>query len=184
MQNLLALILLGISVGLDGFAVAISIGLSGINQAVRFRVGLVFGLFETGMPLIGLVIGQKLSIILNGHANTIGGSLLILTGIYEMLSSLKGEDKKEAKTAVKSWSKLMMASLAISIDNLIIGIGLGTRQISIPLAALVIGIASVGLALIGLELGNRIGATIGKYSELFSGGIIILVGFAIIFNLI
>jgi putative Mn2+ efflux pump MntP len=35
---------------------------------------------------------------------------------------------------------------------------------------------SIGLSLVGLELGNRIGVRIGEYSELLGGGVLIGVG--------
>ena len=53
---MIALILAAFAVGFGNFAASISIGLSGADRAARFRVGLVFGIFETVMPLIGLLV--------------------------------------------------------------------------------------------------------------------------------
>ena len=54
----LALVLSAFAVGLDNFAAAIGIGLAGVDARTRLRVGVVFGLFEAGMPLVGILIGH------------------------------------------------------------------------------------------------------------------------------
>jgi hypothetical protein len=45
-------ILVAFALGLDNFAVAMGIGLSGTDR--RLRIALIFGIFEAAMPLIGL----------------------------------------------------------------------------------------------------------------------------------
>jgi putative Mn2+ efflux pump MntP len=173
------LILLGLSVGLGNFAASIAIGLSGVNRAIRTKVALVFGLFETGMPIVGLLAGRQLAGVLGNHANIVGGGLLVLTGLYEIRSSLANSDKKDVGSTAKAWRKLLLAGLALSIDNLIIGFSLGAYKSPILLSVVVIGSSSVALSLVGLELGKRIGSRFEKYSEVFSGLILLLVGIAI-----
>jgi putative Mn2+ efflux pump MntP len=172
----LTLLLVGLSVGLGNFAASVAIGLGGVNRSLRLRIAIIFGLFETGMPIIGLLIGQKIAHYLGGHANFIGGSMLGLTGIYLMVNSLKRTDDKKVSQAINGWMKLLLAGLSLSIDNLIVGFGLGTHHQSILLAAIIIGATSVCLALLGLELGNSLNRKVEEYSELLSGLILISVG--------
>ena len=47
---MLALVLVAVSLGLSNFAAAVGIGVSGVDARTRLRVGVIFGLFETGMP--------------------------------------------------------------------------------------------------------------------------------------
>lgn len=184
MNNLLTLLLLGISVGLGNFAASIAIGMSGVSRSVRTKIAIVFGLFETGMPIIGLIIGKQISNLFGSYANYIGDGLLLLAGVYELVGSFKDDDTKEVKVVVKNNFKLIMAGLALSIDNLVIGFSLGTHKEPLLLSAAVIGCTSVVLALIGLELGHQLGKKIGKLSEALSGLILISVAFALIFKLI
>ncbi len=51
------LFLVSISIGLGNFAASIGIGMGGVNAATRLRIAIVFGLFEGGMPVVGLLIG-------------------------------------------------------------------------------------------------------------------------------
>ena len=56
---MVALVLVAVSVGLSNFAAAIGIGVSGIDARTRLRVGVIFGLFETAMPILGLLLGPQ-----------------------------------------------------------------------------------------------------------------------------
>jgi NNP family nitrate/nitrite transporter-like MFS transporter len=59
------------------------------------------------------------------------------------------------------------------------GFALGVYQINIVLAAAVMGVVSVGMSLIGLELGSRLGARVEAWSEEIGGGVLILLGIAL-----
>ncbi len=179
MTKLIALVLIGLSVGMGNFAASIAIGLGGVNRSLRIRIALVFGIFETGMPIIGLLIGQRFALLLGNKANLIGSSLLILTGLYVIIGKFRKVDNKDVNFATQGWTKLLLAGLSLSIDNLIVGFSLGTRHQSILLSVVIIGLSSIILALLGLEIGNRLNDRIEGYSELFSGSILILVGILI-----
>ena len=58
---MVALLLVAVSVGLSNFAAAIGIGTGGVDSRTRLRVGLIFGLYEAGMPVAGLLAGQQLA---------------------------------------------------------------------------------------------------------------------------
>ena len=59
------------------------------------------------------------------------------------------------------------------------GFALGTFHVSLALAAVVVGVISVSMSLIGLELGNRIGTKTGQRGELLGGLVLIGVGIAV-----
>ena len=184
MKEVLTLVLVGLSVGLGNFAASIAIGIDGISKAIRIRVILVFGLFETLMPIIGLIIGKNISHYLGGSANLIGGILLGLTGFYLIISSLNRNKSNKNNKLSTDWTSLLITGLALSIDNLIVGFSLGTNNQPLLLAIIIIGTTSIVLALIGLELGNKLKSKTEEYSEILSGAILILVGILIIFKVL
>jgi putative Mn2+ efflux pump MntP len=179
MKQIITLILVGFSVGLSNFASSIAIGLGGVNKNLRLKIAIVFGLFETGMPIVGLVIGHNIASALGGKANIIGGSLLGLTGAYLIIGALRATDKREVTLASRGIGKLFVAGLSLSIDNLIVGFGLGAHKDSLWVSAIVVGTISVLLSLLGLELGSRLGNKVEEYSEVMSGLILIIVGVVI-----
>lgn len=75
--------------------------------------------------------------------------------------------------------RLIVTGIALSVDNLAVGFALGTFQVSLPVAVIVIGAVSVTLSLIGLELGQRLGARTGDRGELLGGLVLIGVGIAV-----
>jgi len=182
---MVALLLVSLSVGLSNFAGAIAIGLSGVDARMRLRVALAFGLFEGGMPVLGLLLGRELASALGSSANLLGGGLLVATGVYSIIAARRigtqhgAPAATEAERARRGHVRLLLASAALSIDNLIVGFALGAYHVSLLVAAVVIAAVSVGLSLVGLELGGRLGERYEKRSELLGGGVLIGVGVAI-----
>jgi hypothetical protein len=41
---------------------------AGVHARTRLRVGLIFGIFEAGMPILGLLLGQSLAHALGSAA--------------------------------------------------------------------------------------------------------------------
>lgn len=175
MQGILGLLLVSVSVGLGNFAGAIGIGLSGINARTRLRVGVAFGLFEAVMPLLGLLVGQAVAGPLGGIAKYVGGAVLVLVGAYTIWQGRRSE-RAEAEPARLHTRRLIVTALALSIDNLAVGFALGVYGINIVLAALTMGVVSVGMSLVGLELGSRAGARVEARSEELGGAVLIGVG--------
>ncbi len=185
MTKIITLLLVGMSVGLSNFAASFAIAIDSKQKLTRRRMALVFGVFETGMPIVGLLIGRVLAKAIGGKANIIGGGLLGLTGLYLFLNSLKNRDELEVeKTAFSNWKTMVLSGLALSVDNLIVSFSLGVFKIPIILAALVIGGVSVLLSLIGLELGKRLSVKFDKYSASLSGLFLLFIAIAIWFKIL
>jgi putative Mn2+ efflux pump MntP len=177
----LGLLLIAAALGLSNLAAAIGIGLSGTNAQVRVRVGVVFGLFEATMPLLGLVLGRQVATSLGSTSTYIGGGLLIATGSYTVLQARRHPSNRgSVGTQLR---RLVVTGAALSGDNLIVGFALGTHKMSLALAAAVIAIVSVAMSLVGLELGRQLGGVVEKWSEEISGAVLILVGVAIALGL-
>lgn len=177
---MLALLLVAGALGLSNFAASVGIGVAGVDARTRLRVGVIFGAFETGMPILGLFLGRSLAATLGRAAHWIGAGLLIATGLYALVQAIHNLGNQEAKDqASQPTGQLVVTGLALSIDNLAVGFALGTYRVSLAIAAIVIGAVSVALSLLGLELGNRIGTRAGERGELIGGIVLIGVGIAI-----
>jgi putative Mn2+ efflux pump MntP len=180
-----ALLLLAVAVGLSNFAASIGIGVSGVNRSTRIRVAVVFGLFEAGMPVAGLVLGQSVAAGLGQAARWLGAAALIAVGTVSLVQARRSRDRKESGDPrpgePRPWGtgRILVSGLALSADNLAVGFALGGYHISLPVAAVVFGIVSVAMSLAGLELGARIGTVTGDRSELIASAMLIAVGTAI-----
>lgn len=175
MAALVGLLLVSVSVGLSNFAGSIGIGLAGIDARTRLRVGIAFGIFEAGMPLLGLVIGHALAGSLGHLGRYIGAAMLVLTGAWTIYQG-RGTEKAAKANVAMSTRTLAVTAIALSIDNLVVGFALGVYHVNLVLAAVVMGIVSVAMSLLGLELGARAGERIEGWAEELGGGVLILVG--------
>jgi manganese efflux pump family protein len=187
--RVIALLLAGMAVGLSNLAASIGIGVTGVDVRTRVQVGLVFGVFEAGMPIVGLLSGQRTAADLGQAVRWPGAVLLMLVGASGLVRSLRdgrsrpaagpaGEDEVPASPA-PGLARLLASGLVLSLDNLVVGFALGTYQVGVLAGAVLIGAVSVAMSLAGLELGGLLGRWAGKRSEQMSGVILILVGAAI-----
>jgi putative Mn2+ efflux pump MntP len=180
---MLALLLVSVSLGLSNFAASVGIGVGGVDARTRLQVGLIFGVFEAAMPVLGLLAGRGLAGPLGHAAHWIGAGLLIATGACAVIQAFRSphvpdDDAPAGRAGPQTW-RLVVTGAALSIDNLAVGFALGTYHVSLPVAAIVIGAVSVTMALAGLELGHLLGARAGGRGELLGGVVLIGVGAAI-----
>jgi putative Mn2+ efflux pump MntP len=179
--TILGLLAVSLSVGLSNLAGAIGIGLAGVDSRVRLQVGLAFGFFEALMPIVGLLLGQQVSGYLAGWTAYFAGGLLILTGVYTIWQGRRQQAPPRGRIQRR---QLLVTAAALSIDNLAVGFALGVYRVPVVLAALTIGIVSVVMSLIGLELGSRLGRRVEAWSEELSGGVLVVLGLAIALGLV
>ncbi len=182
---MIALLLAAVAVGLGNLAAAIGIGVAGVDAKTRLRVGAVFGVFEAGMPVVGLLAGRRFATELGEAVRWPAASLLMLVGALALIRSIResrrspGPAPRQPAIPAPGLGRLLLSGLALSLDNLVIGFALGTYGVGIAAGALVIGAVSVAMSLAGLELGSMLGRWAGRRSEQMSGVILILVGAAI-----
>jgi manganese efflux pump family protein len=185
----LALLLLAAALGLDNLAAGIGFGVAAtgrVSGGTRVRIAVVFGLFEAGMPVLGLVLGHGLADSIGAAARWLGGAALIVFGVAGLVQARREsgdpghEDNERAqppqRSTVQPIGRLLLAGLVLSGDNLAAGFALGAYQVSIAAAAVVFGAVSVVMSLAGLELGARIGTAAGERSELVACTLLIVVG--------
>ncbi len=191
---MLALLLLAAALGLDNFAAALGIGVGGVDGSTRVRVAVVFGLFEAGMPVLGLLLGHGLADSLGQVARWLGGAVLIAFGAVGLIQArraawreagqekgtppglLAGPGEQERPRRI---GRMLIGGLVLSGDNLAAGFALGAYHTNLIVAAAVFGVVSVAMSLVGLELGARIGAAAGERSELIACTLLIVVGIII-----
>ena len=193
---MLALLLLAVALGLSNFAAAIGIGVSGVRGRARVQIAVVFGVFEAGMPVLGVALGQGVAASLGQAARWLGGAALIAIGLTSLILAWRGARGARGARAAggraggggpspdgdgPSWrlGRIVVSGLALSIDNLAAGFALGAYHTGLALAATVFGAVSVVMTLAGLELGARLGARAGDRSELIASVMLIAVGIAV-----
>jgi putative Mn2+ efflux pump MntP len=170
------------SLSLDAFAVATVAGitLSEPSRRQRFRLSFHFGVFQALMLAAGWFLGNTVARLLDGLDAWVAFALLALVGgniIRNALSCAKEECGKVDPT--RGW-ELVFLSVGTSLDALAVGISLAMVNTLIFRSALVVGLVSYGMTLLGMGIGQRIGAMWGRRAELFGGAVLILIGLNIL----
>ena len=179
---MLRLALVAVALGLSNLAAAVAIGLVGVDARTRWRVGTVFGAFECSMPVVGLLLGRKVAAYAGSVSSYIGGGVLIAVGFYAVLRARQGRD--QSKPPSPRIGSLLASGAALSVDNLVVGFGLGAEHIGVLTAAVAIATMSVAMSLVGLELGHRLGRAVEMRSEQIGGAVLMVVGMAIAVGLL
>jgi len=178
-MGLFELFMIAVGLSMDAFAVAICKGLS--VEKVKFKhgliVGLYFGGFQAGMPLLGYFLGSSFAKYIESFDHWIAFVLLGIIGINMIRES--GEEEEELNGSFGFKAMLPMA-VATSIDALAVGISFAIMQVQIGWAVTFIGIITFTLSAIGVKIGNHFGAKYKSKAELFGGIVLILLGIKIL----
>jgi manganese efflux pump family protein len=95
--RVVALLLAAVAVGLSNLAAAIGIGVTGVNTRIRLQVGLVYGVFEAGMPIVGLLIGQRFATDMDKAVRWPGAILLMIVGAQGLVRSIRESRRNTAE---------------------------------------------------------------------------------------
>jgi manganese efflux pump family protein len=156
-----------IPLGFDTFAVAVALGLRGLCP---LKPALLFALFETAAPLIGIVVGRYVGLWFGALAVYIGAIILIGIGIHTLRETLDNLDNNEAESlSFESVQGILLAGSAISTDEMAMGFPLGA--LGLPIVVVLAAIASQAFfaTVIGIFVGRRIGTALGKLTSRIAG---------------
>src|SRR5437016_2912151 len=155
----LTLIALVVPLGLDTFAVAAALGMSGLTRRDRIRVTMLFTLFEMGMPIVGIVLGAVAGTVAGNAADYVAIAILIALGIF-MLWPRPDDRDDPARVGLLARTRGLAAiglGISISLDELAIGFTLGLLRFPVVLVIALIGFQTLIVTQAGLRLGLRLG---------------------------
>lgn len=158
----LEIMILGFALSLDAMSVAIGLSLCGpsLTRKDEARLGLYFGLFQAGMPILGFFMGQGFRSYVYAFDHWIAFGLLLYISINMLIEAMKSRHAvcTPADREALSRGRLILLSVATSIDALAAGISLAmTADYPIIWAALSIGCITFTLTWIGAHFGSRLG---------------------------
>lgn len=179
-MGILELLILGVGLSMDAFAVAICKGLSIKKLSLKdmLIVGLWFGFFQGAMPLLGYLFGSWFSESIRAVDHWIAFVLLCLIGANMIREALKGdEEKSDSSLNIKV---MLPLALATSIDALAVGVSLACLEVNIYMAVLVIALITFLISACGVKIGNVFGLRFKTKAEILGGVILIGLGIKIL----
>jgi len=183
-MDLYSIIFIAIGLAMDAFAVSITSG--AVVDRIKFRYGLKvassFGFFQAIMPIFGWLAGRSFFDMIRPADTWVAFILLLTIGIKMIYNSFQKIEKK--KIPKLSGKTLLLLSIATSIDALAVGLSLSLVNVNIFIPALIIGITTLFLSMVGMFIGKHVGHLFGNRAELLGGAILILIGFKILLTTI
>lgn len=182
-MTLVEIVLIALGLSMDAFAVAISLGLSAKKAGLKEMVitGLYFGLFQAVMPIAGYFLGMRFAGKIAAFDHWIVFVLLGFIGGKMIKDSFAHEEAKgESNENLFRFFKLFPLSVATSIDALAIGITLALFNVSILIAAPLIGSITFVMSLYAIKIGHVFGLKFKSKAELAGGTVLVLLGIKIV----
>ncbi len=182
-MDLLTICGIAVALAMDAFAVALGAGviLYPVSGRQLFRLGFHFGLFQGMMPVIGWLAGMGLKQFVAVYAPWLAFFLLSFVG-GKMIFEAMAEDEERQQHDPTRGMTMVMLSLATSIDALAVGFSLSLLGVAIWTPALVIGIITAALTVVGMLLGGKIGTLLGRRVEIIGGLVLIGIGLKILLH--
>lgn len=189
-MGLAELVLLAVGLSMDAFAVSIckGLGMKKINLKVAVVLGLFFGGFQAGMPVIGWALGSQFMGIIGSIDHWIAFILLAFIGgkmLWEAFTEDEdedeGEDEGDGKDAEKiDLGEYLILAIATSIDALAVGISFAALSVDIMPAVSLIGITTFIFSVAGVAIGHTFGARYEKPATIVGGVVLIFIGLKIL----
>jgi manganese efflux pump family protein len=172
-----------IALGLAMDAFAVSLGVATTGQAhdprARFRLAFHFGIFQTGMTLLGYLAGSTIANLINGIDHWVAFILLGYVGI-NMIRSGFNPDAESYQSNPSRGRTLMVLCVATSLDAMAVGLSMAMLKSPVIFPSLVIGVVASGLSTFGLFAGSKLGEAFGKRMEILGGLILLGIGIRIL----
>ena len=170
------IILIGIGLSMDAFAVSICKGLAAKDKPLKTAAvcGTWFGLFQAIMPVIGYYLGVLLAGLIESIDHWIAFGLLAIIGANMIKEAFS--KKEEDVSNDLSFFKMLVLALATSVDALAIGITFAMLNVNIWISILIIGLCTFIFSFCGAFIGNKFGEKHKNKAEFVGGLILILLG--------
>jgi manganese efflux pump family protein len=179
--DLISVLFIAVGLAMDAMAVCLGIGTTQYagGRRTTFRLSWHFGLFQFLMPVLGWIGGLSVQQFISGFDHWIAFGLLAFVGGRMVRSGFDSESETHATDPSRGWS-LVLLSVAVSIDALAVGLSLAMIRVSVFYPAVVIGIVTGLLSLVGLRIGGRLGQAFGKRMEIIGGLVLIGIGLRVL----
>ncbi len=170
---------------MDAFAVALSSGicLKKVGFRQTFRLSWHFGFFQAMMPVIGWSLGFGMQSFFSNFDHWLAFGLLCFIGIKMIRESFSEKEEKAFQDPTKGL-KMVMLSIATSLDALAVGFSIAMLGYSIWMPAAIIGLVCCVLTISGLYLGCWVGnkTHLGNWASIAGGLILIGIGLRILYE--
>lgn len=178
MNTFLTTLIIGISLSMDAFSLALIYGTQGLSKKNKILLSIIVGIYHFVMPLIGSFLGNIILKYLVINLNIVVSLIFLFIGVEMIISSIKNNYEE----ITVNMFVFLIFGLSVSIDSFTTGIGLNVINDNYIEVSSIFCVISGSLTYLGLILGNKLGNIFGKLSTLVGGFILIILGVIYLFK--
>lgn len=166
-MNFFVILLIAVSLSMDAFSLALSIGTISLEPKKSLFLSSVVGIFHFFMPIIGSFFGLVFISHLHVDAHFLSGVIFLYIAIL-MFKDYKEDESESFKLSLVG---VIIFAFGVSLDSFGVGFALNSFGDAKFIAPLVFTIVSFLFTFAGLTLGKKLNSLIGSYSILFGASI-------------
>ena len=136
-------------------------------------IGFYFGFFQALMPIIGYFLGIGFKEYITSIDHWVAFILLGLIGANMIKEAFGDEEEVDDDLSFKT---MLILAIATSIDALAVGITFAFLHVNIGYAALIIGVTTFVISVLGVKIGHVFGLRYKSKAEIAGGLILIVMG--------
>lgn len=178
MDTFFTTLIIGISLSMDAFSLALIYGTQSISKRDKIILSIIVGIYHFVMPLLGVFLGNIILKYLVINLSIVVSIIFLFIGIEMIISSIKDD----SHDFVVSIFGFLIFGLSVSIDSFTTGIGLNVINNNYLEVSSIFCIVSGSFTYLGLILGNKLGSIFGKLSTIIGGVILIILGIIYFFR--
>lgn len=178
MDTFFTTLIIGISLSMDAFSLALIYGTQSISKRNKIILSIIVGIYHFVMPLLGVFLGNIILKYLVINLSIVVSIIFLFIGIEMIISSIKDD----SHDFVVSIFGFLIFGLSVSIDSFTTGIGLNVINNNYLEVSSIFCIVSGSFTYLGLILGNKLGSIFGKLSTIIGGVILIILGIIYFFR--
>ena len=178
MDTFFTTLIIGISLSMDAFSLALIYGTQSISKKNKIILSIIVGIYHFVMPLLGVFLGNIILKYLVINLSIVVSIIFLFIGIEMIISSIKDD----SHDFVVSIFGFLIFGLSVSIDSFTTGIGLDVINNNYLEVSSIFCIVSGSFTYLGLILGNKLGSIFGKLSTIIGGVILIILGIIYFFR--
>lgn len=182
----LELFLLAAGLCFDTFAVSLTGGIctrGSLSVRQILKIIFCFAVFQAALAFAGWLLGYSVSDYISKVDHWVAFVLLGYIGVKMIVEGCSGEEEHVSKSSLLNNRQLVLLSVATSIDAVAVGITLAMVKLQflkIGVCTAMVFVCTALASLAGLLGGRRLGAGIGRKSEILGGVILIAIGIKIL----
>ena len=183
-MSLVEVILLGVALSMDAFAVTISnvFAHRGLSRARAMLMPVFFGAFQGIMPLLGYFAGSLVAEVIERYAGIVTFVILGFVGGKMIWDAFhEGDEEEGVDDKTLTVGSLFLQAIATSIDAFAVGVSFVGMSVEPFSSAGIIALTTFLCTCVALAIGRTFGNKLGEKATVVGGVVLVLIGIKALF---